>query len=62
MIRKPDTNSAPRITEDQWLSLVAGARRLAEQIAGLSRRLTVIEQRLNAADQQASAQPRSSDQ
>lgn len=54
-------NSAPRVTDDEWRSLVASARRLAEQVARLSGRLAVIEQCLSGPDRQASAPPRSSD-
>lgn len=47
MTRHSDVNTTPRMTDEQWQSLVRVARRLAEQVAVVSRRLAAIERRLD---------------
>ncbi len=61
MSRPPRMENNSQVTEQEWGTVLAAARELAEKVSGLSRRLAAVEQRLNSDDRQASAQPRSSD-
>jgi hypothetical protein len=50
MSTSPPVDGTPRATEEEWRAVVAAARDLAEKVSGLSRRLAVVEQRLNSGD------------
>lgn len=61
MSTSPRVESTPRVTEQEWRSVLAAARDLADKVSGLSRRLAAVEERLKRDDWQAFARPRSSD-
>lgn len=62
MSESPRVESTPRITDEQWQTVLRAARDLAEKVSGLSHRLAVVEQRVNSGDRPASVRPRPSDQ
>lgn len=51
----PRVESTSRVTEQEWRTVLAAARELAEKVAGLSCRLSAVEQRLSSDDRQVSA-------
>lgn len=61
MSRPPRMESNSQVTEQEWGTVLAAARELAEKVSGLSRRLAAVEQRLNSDDRPASVRPRSFD-
>jgi hypothetical protein len=58
MSASPGVESTQRVTAEEWRTVLAAARGLAEKVAELSRRLAAVEQRLSSDDRQASARPR----
>lgn len=61
MSTSPHVDGTSRVTNEDWETALAAARELAEKVAGLSRRLAAVEERLNSGDRQVSARRRPSD-
>ena len=57
MSTSPRVDGAPRVTGEQWRAVVVAARDLADKVSGLSRRLAVVEQRVNCGDRPVLVRP-----
>ncbi len=61
MSTQPPAGRVPPVSDAEWHALVTGVRQMADRVAGLSRRMTVVEQQLNPGGRPASARRRPSD-
>lgn len=60
MSTQPPVNRVPGVSDAEWQALVTGVRQMADAVAGLSRRMALVERQVSPGDRQVSAPRRSS--